>query len=136
MKKSLGLTIIEVLLAISILVIGVLAIASLFPFGYRLSTFSKEMTVATNLAQDKTEKVISKHYDDLPPGILEPKQRVENNPQSQFYFYQGEVKIDLVDENLNETTSDQGLKKITTVIYFLEGGKEKEITLVTLKAKR
>lgn len=50
-----GFTLIEVLVAISILTIGILGIAGLMGTAVKSSSYSQAMTQATNLAQDRIE---------------------------------------------------------------------------------
>lgn len=135
-KLSSGFTIVEVVVAISILIIGILAIVQLFPEGLRVGRISKQMSVANNLAQAKIEEVIAKHYDDIGTGIIENRAKVDSNPESQFYIYERQTEVDLVDANLNNSSEDIGLKKITISIWWQEKDHEKNITLRRLLTKK
>lgn len=134
MKK--GFTIIEILVSMIILTIGVLAVVILFPSGFRLSAVSKEMTVATNLAQEKMEEKFALTYENLTVGT-EAKQRVSSDPNNPFYPYQRETKVFYVNpSNLSLSQTDSGLKEIEVTVFFQERGQEKTITLRNLKAKK
>jgi len=62
-KKEKGFTLIEVLIAISILTVGILAMASMQISSIRGNYFSSNLTGGTNWAQDKVEYLISLDYD-------------------------------------------------------------------------
>jgi type II secretory pathway pseudopilin PulG len=131
-----GFTLVEAVVAISILIIGILAIMQLFPQGMRVGRISKQMSVANNLAQAKMEEELAKHYDDIGVGIIEPKAKVDSNPSSQFYIYERQTEVDLVDADLNDSSQNIGLKKITVSIWWQEKEQEKNITLQRLLTKR
>lgn len=133
---SLGFTLIEIVIAISIFSIGVIAVLNLFPKGLRLSQESKELSVATNLAQEKIEEYLAKNYDEIPTGIIEAKSRVDNDPNSQFYAYQRTVESAFIDSDLNDSISNIDFKKIVVTIYWIEKSKEKNIQLIRLLNKR
>ena len=135
-RDSLGFTLIEIVIAISIFSIGVMAVLNLFPKGLRLSQESKELSVATNLAQEKIEEYLAKNYDEIPTGIIEAKSRVDNDPNSQFYAYQRMVESAFIDSDLNDSISDTDFKKIVVTIYWIEKSKEKNIQLIRLLNKR
>lgn len=63
-KKEKGFTLIEVLIAISILTVGILAMASMQISAIRGNYLSSNLTEATTWAQDKIEYLMSLPYDD------------------------------------------------------------------------
>lgn len=131
-----GFTLVEIIVAMTVVTIGVLAVINLFPRGLRLARESKETSVAINLTQEKIEELIAQNYDDIPTGIIEAKDRVDNNPSSQFYIYQRETQADYADSNLNTTAQDTELKKITVTVFWIENGREKTVQIVRLLNKR
>ncbi len=135
-KISSGFTVIEVVIAISILIIGILAVMQLFPQGLSISRLSKQMSVANNLAQAKIEEVIAKHYDDIGTGIIETRGKIDSDPQSQFYIYERQTEVDLIDADLNDSLEDIGFKKITVYIWWQEKDQEKNITLRRILTKK
>ncbi len=131
-----GFTIIEVIIALGLFTVGVVVALSVFPKGLKLERESKEISVATNLAGERLEELITENYDDIPVGTIDAKARIDTNPQSQFYIYQRSADATFVDSNLNESPTDTGLKKITVTTYFLEGFQEKTIQLIRLLNKK
>ena len=63
-KRQGGFTILEVLVAISILTVGLLAVASMQVSGMRTNAYARNVTEGMNLAQDKLEELIALPYDD------------------------------------------------------------------------
>lgn len=127
---------IEVLIALGIFTVGTLVIINLFPKGLRLGRESKEISVATGLAQERIEEIISLNYDDIPAGVIDSKARINPNPQNPYYIYQREARSAYVDSNLNESITDTELKKITVTVYWIADAKEKTVQLIRLLNKK
>ena len=70
-----GFSLLEVMVAVGVLTIGLLALASLFSTSQRLLSRSHQQTLATNLAQNKMEELRSKRpfpvvkAEDTPEGM-------------------------------------------------------------------
>ncbi|OIP23519.1 hypothetical protein COX95_01270 [bacterium CG_4_10_14_0_2_um_filter_33_32] len=131
-----GFTLIEVIFALGIFAVGIVAILALFPKGIILGRQSKETTVAANLAQEKTEEYISQNYDDIPIGNIEVRLKADSDPNSQLYKYERSVTVEYVDSNLSVSIADTGLKKIVTDVYWKESGREKSLQIVRLLNKK
>lgn len=130
MKKR-GFTIIEVLVSLGLLMILVVSIFGVFPQSMIMGRISSKNTIASNLAQAKIEEILAKNYEDLPVGFLEGRHFLE----TPFNDFEEETEISYVDENLQTSNQDTGLKKIRVSVYFKEG-KEKNVTLSTLMVKK
>ncbi len=63
-RKQEGFTILEVLVAISILTVGLLAVASMQVAGMNTNAHARNVTEGINWAQDKLEELIALPYDD------------------------------------------------------------------------
>ncbi len=126
-----GFTVVEVVISISILIIGIVGIMRLFPEGLKIGRISNQMSIANNLVQSKIEETISNHYDDIQTGIIEPRAKVDSDPSpsNQFYIYEWQTEVDLIDADFNETSTNIGLKKITVNIWWQEQDEEKNIIL-------
>jgi len=127
-----GVTIIEILIAVFILVVGILGVLSMFPIGTKFTTFSKMASVATQLAQEKTEEIISQSYDNISSSVE------DYGKISGFEAYKRISEVNYYDpESSNTTTTDTGIKKITVTVFWhspLWG--EKSINLITFFARR
>ena len=60
-----GFTMVEILIAMTILAVGILGIGGLASTAIRSSGFSQSMTQANNLAQDRIEALMSVDFDNL-----------------------------------------------------------------------
>ena len=63
-----GLTIIEIIFALSIFAIGVLAVSSLTISSINSNASARRVTEATTLAEDRLERLMTRPYDDVADG--------------------------------------------------------------------
>ena len=113
-----GLTLLEAAIAIAVLLIGVLNIVQIFPLSFKLGKTAEQTTMAINLAQAKIEELFYLGYDNLVVGTVEPKHRLAADSTNPFYHYQRQTDIEYVDQNLNYSAGETGLKKITVTVYW------------------
>lgn len=130
-----GFTIVEVIVAITVLVVGVLAVATFFANSAKLSHLASDESIASNLAQGYIDKDLSLSYDEVLTGVS-PLARVSTDSNNPFYNFYEQTTVTLIDENLNPTSSDVGLKNISVTISYQEGNDNKNVTLATIKSKR
>lgn len=133
-----GITIIEVLLTISILAVGILGLLQAFPRGISTARELESEAVANHLAQSAIEGHIAASYDELLPGELENRIHVTPDENNSLYPYLRSTTIGLVDQNLNPSGQDIGLKKISVTIAWpsVFAGAERSITFTTLISSR
>lgn len=128
-----GFTLIEVIIAISVLAIGIVGVLYMFPTGIQIARSSWMSTIATELAQIKMEENLSKLYVDISPETKKPLSFPLN-----AYFR--EVEVTCFDPNGTGVSPDcsdpdgTGIKKIKVTVSW--GTPTKEIELNTLVAKR
>ena len=129
---SKGFTLIEVLIAVGVLVTGIAAVLYMFPVSIQVGEYSRRVSTALQLAQEKMEEEISEAYENIPVGTVD-----EGQIPSPFENYSRQTVIDYVDSDLNSTTTDTGLKKIMVKITLRTPlNLEKEIEIVSLIAKK
>lgn len=133
-----GLSIIEIMVAFSILVMAFVGLAYSFPFGLSISKTAESSTVASYLAQAKIEEVISLGYDNINVGTIEAKHRLYDDTSSYLYNYQRETIVNYVDGDLNDAAEDNGIKKISCTLYFISAisNSEDSYNITTLISKR
>lgn len=68
LRNNKGFTLVEIMVAISILSIALLGLVSVTVMVIKGNSFSKTMTTATTLANDKMEKLKNNSYAALAPG--------------------------------------------------------------------
>lgn len=133
-----GLSIIEALLAVAVLMIGVLVAINIFPPALKISKNAEQETIAANLAQAKIEEMFSLGYDNISIGTIEAKHRLAASEANPFYFYQRQTTVTYVDSNLNVSGSATGLKKITVTMYWITPhlGVEKNLPVSVLISQK
>lgn len=128
-----GFTLLEVMVAILVLTIGIVAILQIFPLGLNVEKASQMNTQGSLLAQEKIEEFTSKAYQDIAVGTV-----TEDALPSPFERFSRETKINYVDVELQEAGGDTGLKKIEVTVSWsslLRIG-DKEVKLITLVAEK
>jgi prepilin-type N-terminal cleavage/methylation domain-containing protein len=60
-----GFTLVELMVAVVMLSIGILALAQVFAVANRHTSYAREQTAATCLAEEIREKIMSQEYDDI-----------------------------------------------------------------------
>ena len=130
-SKNKGFTLIELIIAIFILSVGILGVLGMFPLGIQVAKSSEMATVATQLAQAKTEEIISQPYQEIFIGEV-----IESPLPSPFNAYTRETKASYVDPllDLQEIGIDKGIKKIEVTVSWESplGVTEKNIQMITL----
>lgn len=113
-----GITLIEAMITILVILIGIFSVAKIFPIAFKIDKSAEQATVAANLAQAEVENLFYLNYDNVLVGTLEAKHRLSEDPNNRLYNYQREVLVEYVDSNLQTSVTETGLKKITVNIYW------------------
>ncbi len=132
-----GITLIEIMIAITVLSIGILGLLQAFPRGSAANR-AVELSVAANqLAQEKLESFAALAYEDIAAGTLENGVRVSPDSQSPFYHFLRTTTVALLDANLAEAQTDLGLKKITVTVEwpYPIGGGTGRTALLTVRSR-
>ena len=117
-KKSNGFTLLEVLIAIVILSVGLLGMASLTVGIIKGNQFSKDTTTATTLAQDRFEDIQIMNYS----GVTSETKAVLPSPND---AYKQEVTV-------TDGSPATGMKTVTIKVYW--GGSSMEDHNVEIKS--
>ncbi|MDD5750341.1 MAG: hypothetical protein PHU56_01665 [Candidatus Pacebacteria bacterium] len=112
MNKN-GFTLIEILLTISFLFVGLLALLQVFPAAFGLERAGYMKTQAILLAQEKIEAINSQGYETTAPGDV-----FEDALAPPFQLFSRRTIISYVDANLQDSLSDSGLKKVSVVVSW------------------
>lgn len=127
-----GFSLIEALIAISVLAVGIVALLEAFPLGAHLQNSAQMTNVGVQLAQAKMEELNSLSYGDLSIGTITEDYGFD----SDFPTFKRETVIDLFDPNNTSTPpgSDLGIKKIEISVFWHNpfGVTEKELKIANL----
>ncbi len=128
---------IEIIVALSILGVVFFALVQLFPFGADINESSRNKTIASFLAQEKVEELYSKGYGNIATGTIEAKQRLSDEPQDHFYNYKRETQVNYIDGEMNFSSEDEGMKRVSVFVYYPQsfGGEEQFFQLDTIITK-
>lgn len=131
--KPLGFTLIESLVALSVIVIGLVVVLQIFPTGLSVEKSNQLETQAVLAAQEKVESLTALSFSELLVG-----QTTENPLPSPLEKFSRTTKISFVDQNIQETGTATSLKKIEVIVAWKSPLKigEKEIKITTLFADK
>lgn len=140
MKKNTdrqGFSLIEVMVAFGILALAFTSLIGAFPNALSINKGAENVSVASYLAQDKTEEINSDDYSAIATGTIEALHRLSTNPGSYLYSFERETRVYFADQNLQATSTDTGLKIASTTVYYSDAHKNKKsynlILLISLK---
>jgi len=135
-SRNEGFSLIELLVAIFILSVGIVASLYIFPTGTRIQKSSQMTSVAVQLSQAKMEEIISQSYSEIAVGTVDESYGFD----PAFDSYRRKTEISYFDPNNPSSPpgSDLGIKKVTVQVFWhsLLGVGEKELKLATLIAQR
>jgi general secretion pathway protein I len=124
-----GFTLLEILLAISILGVAITVIMQQFSAGLRIARTSQTYTTATIYAKQKLEELQVEE---------EMKEKEESGSFDDGYYFR--VSIMPYEEYMEDEEDEElfdhlplEMFRLESVVSWKEGEKEKSITLVTLK---
>ena len=118
MRKSNGYTLIEIMVAIAILGTSFIGLTQAFPFALKIVKTAENKTKASYLAQEKIEELYQAGYAGIATGTIEIKHRL--GAGSELYNFQRETVVETIDQDLQISVSDLGMKKITTTVFFTD----------------
>lgn len=120
-SKVKGFSLIEVILALAILVIGLVAIVLLFPVGLRASRQASVLSEETLIAQSRLEEIKTFGYEKI--EALE-------GTQGNFKW-----AISLEEVAPEGIVNPSGLRKASVTVAWKQGGQEKKDSFVTMVSR-
>lgn len=118
MRNEYGFTLLEVLIAVLLFAVGVIAIVALFSTGLISSADAESTTIAMNLARARMEEIKNKDFTLM---NNEAKGTIGGFPG-----FQREVLV---------TTALADLKQVTVNVYWTFKGGETDVSLITYISK-
>jgi len=128
-SKEKGFTLLEVIVAISILTFGILAVASMQAASIRGNSFSSSVTEGTTWAGDEVERLMALSWDDPllqdtdgdgAPGLGDIGGNADNNNvQGRYTIYW----------NVADNTPITNTKTINVIVTWTDRGSQKTVSL-------
>lgn len=133
-----GITIIEILISITVLSIGILGLIQAFPHAISTQRYIELSAIASHLSQEKLEELASLGYDEILVGVIEDQEAITIDQESALYHFKRSTVVSLVDENMQQSAQDIGLKKIISTIQWpkLMSNNANSASLTTIVSKR
>jgi prepilin-type N-terminal cleavage/methylation domain-containing protein len=126
MKKNPGFTLLEVLVALTILAIGIIAIMRLFPSSLRQVQVARERTAVATLAKTELGKVRAGGVgNQLSTWAAQNALRQLDSTQQAYALY------DSWRSSVQRIGGDVDLYRITFMVRMFDGREEKFVTYVT-----
>ncbi|MGC9031570.1 MAG: type IV pilus modification PilV family protein [Minisyncoccia bacterium] len=122
-RNNFGFTILEALIAISVLTLGIVFVIYIFPVALNLEENNKIKTQSIFLASEKMEELFSKSYKDVSIGTT-----TESSLDFPFEKFSRQTRITFIDKNFSEISQDKGLKKIEITVFYNTPFKMRKIT--------
>lgn len=137
-KNNSAFSLIEIIVSIGILTMAFISISYVFPLGMNTSNSSGRSTIASYLAQEKQEELVSSGYDNIATGTIEIKHRMSSDKDEYLYDYYREAEASYMDGELNPTTTNTGLKRIKVIVYYPDTSSHSQgsFEISTLLSKR
>ena len=136
MKNLLGFTLVEVLIAVFVLSVGIVAVLQAFPLGTQIQKSSQMATIASQLAQAKMEEIISQSYSSILIGTSQEAYGFNTS----FLSHRRETEITYFDPDNPglPPAQDLGIKKVEITVFWHSplGASEKEVKIANFIAKK
>jgi len=133
-----GFTLVELMVAVTVMAVGILAVGRLFIFSQHHATHGRSETMAVSLAQEIREKMLSQEFDDLellfdhvdttvPDTVTPPCQEWANRVATGLGpSGRGEIDVLTPDEDLEIVA---GMLTIAIRVSWTEGPNDKSVRM-------
>lgn len=117
-----GFSLLELLVAITILATIVMSLVQLFPFGAMIVKSSENKTRSLYIAQSQIEKLISQDYFSINTGNIETRHKLSSSTAPYLANFERETNVYYTNSDFTATSTnpidDQGLKIIKVKVYY------------------
>ena len=117
-----GVTLIEILIAVTILAIGLLGVAGLQVTAIKGNSHGNTISQATAIAEEQVETIRNMDYSEV---TFDPNPLIENNIDGTIYTRTTEVE---------DNTPLTDLKRVTVTVSWSAGNKSRQVQLRTIVA--
>jgi len=137
-NKRSGFTLIEIVIALSILTIGIISLTALLTVGLAAFSTSQDITVASLKAQEKLEELKRNGVDSLatPPvlpseGSFSSPTQFDDNPRFSY-----SVAVSYIDDGTGTNTAIDGLREVIVRVTWTRFQRQYSEDYITYISKR
>ncbi len=131
-QSSAGFTLTEMMVALVIMAVGILAVGRMFIFSKDHASYGRQETMAVALAEEIREKIMSDNFDDLktifdgidtnsPSSLTTPCQTWANHLEENLGGVEGRGQVEVLDET-EDPEIVAGMVTVVITISWMEGG--------------
>lgn len=128
-KKNNGFTLIEVIVALSIFIIGVVSLYPLLSQGFSLLASSDDTVLVATLARTKMAALEARGFQAIPVEVTTPTPFPDAPGYAYTYTYED------VSNDADHWLRTNVLSRLTFTVYWTTGAGQKEETFVTYVAR-
>ena len=125
LKSQRGIGLIEIIIAMLLFAVGITAAMRTLPDSNRATSHARNITIATNLAQEQIERLMGTEYND---AVLAAGSHTDPDNPIERHFTRSWIVAD--DSPLT------GMKQIAVTVSFNTGSADSSVTLNTLLTSR
>jgi len=125
LKSEKGIGLIEIVIAMLIFAIGITAAIRTLPVSNTATTRARNLTMATNLAQQKIEELMGVQFNDA--DLTAGAHTDQDNPIERIYTRTW---------NVTDNTPVVDMKTVTVTVTYLSGSNDNSVTLSTYLTSR
>ncbi len=126
-----GFTFLELLVALTLFLVGMVTVLQIFPLNRRLLNQTSQTTNAVFLAQEEIEKVRSNDYTSLPVGTYLARTAVTTDTASPLKIFDKQIVVVQVDTNRATTNTDTGIRRVDVTIFWTETSVQRQYKVST-----
>ena len=136
-RRAGGFTFLELLIAISLFVVGMVSVLQIFPLNRRYLAQSSATTQAAFLAQEEVEQIHAVSYDNQSVGsspAYEARHALAPyDGDASTALFERQTVINYVDPAASYavTATDTGFKRVTVSVFWQENGNTRQYDLST-----
>jgi len=127
-----GFTLLEVIVAVSILTVGLLAVASMQTSAIQGNSLAVHVTEGTTWAQDRMETLLALPYSD---AGLDPASKPYEETQDEKDLHPGyEITWEVTDQDVNDDGVSDA-KQISVTARWMERGTQRQSVLTSVRMR-
>lgn len=135
MKRKSAFTFVELLIALTLFMVGMLSVLQIFPANRALLEQNSLTAQAVFLAQKEMETLRTVPYDSLTVGNYTERQAMSGTPTDIAYPFEKQIVVKYLDTNRQESANDVGIKQVDLTLFWKQKAIDRQYSLSTYVIK-